>query len=1107
MRSSTVEARRLADRAVSLWERLGHPDDGTSSSGGASKQVVQRVNRWQDVVAKGDPQAFQRRLAWDGLTTTRVEAALARAEAFEAAAPTVPTAPTALSPPWLETFVDLIRSVEEDRLHPPGAVSDDHDQPRPFEDVLLPLIHAARRRLHRRMETYPSPFAGSPGRLLRDTASRSLEMGLLDRLCRVCAPSLQAEFSEFRPAGHGLLNALVGATEGASTRHYDAFVGHLLSANLMPIFEKYPVLARLVALVVEQWVTTCVEFQLSLREDASLIEECFEEVEGGPFGEVVQLRFGLSDSHRQGRCVMKVTFSSGLSLAYKPKSLGIDRAFHQLVEWCNRQGLALDLKPVRTLDRGDHGWMEWLEQRPCADEEEAGHFYWRAGMLLALLHALRGTDCHYENVVAHGGQPVMVDLETLMVPDLDVTSGLPDPVPDETFWQSVVRTGMLPHWETRLDPSIACDISALGGVGSQQTPTQVANWKGINTDDMDLYFESIPLPPQGNAAVLHGAVVSPGEHIHDLVGGFREMYRLLLRQRAALLAANGPLGAFRSQPVRYVFRPTEQYGQILRHSLAPEYLENGCDRSIELDHLCRGFASERERTSAWPLLGAERQALEELDIPRFDVLADGTALGCGGQVLAPHFFRASGYSKVVERIESLSEADLAVQTRIIEASLHAWRARSEKHVDPDLGRGGPLKDAPAGLTAAEHRRGFLLAAKAIADTVVSSAMNNPDGSLSWIGLAHLPKIGRYELQPVSDGLYGGRSGIALFLAACDHVNGTETFRPTIDRALQPLLGRLRRREALTRDDFVRSVGIGVAEGIGGLVYALSCIGGWWQDPLLQDDADLLARAVSPEVLEADRELDVIGGAAGAILGLMKLYRLRPSPAVLGAARDCAGRLLGHQRSRGEAAGGWDSVSSPRPLTGFSHGASGTAYALTQLYSVTHEPRFLVAAQAAVEFERSAFVPEAGNWIDFRRAEPGMPPCFATSWCHGAPGIALARLALLPHLQHPMLTPDLDAALATTQRPGSETVDEACCGSFGRFDILLHAAKVLGRSDLAAVAAGQAWETLCRSQAFRMFPTDVPEACSPGYFDGLAGIGYVLLRLAAPDALPSVLAWE
>jgi lantibiotic modifying enzyme len=106
-----------------------------------------------------------------------------------------------------------------------------------------------------------------------------------------------------------------------------------------------------------------------------------------------------------------------------------------------------------------------------------------------------------------------------------------------------------------------------------------------------------------------------------------------------------------------------------------------------------------------------------------------------------------------------------------------------------------------------------------------------------------------------------------------------------------------------------------------------------------------------------------------------------------------------------------------------------------------------------------------------------------------------------------LRQDLDAALDTTQRTRSQNVDHVCCGNFGRFDILLHAARVLGCSDLAAEARAQALDVRPGSRAFRVFPTDVPEFSSPGFFDGLAGIGYILLRLAAPDDLPCVLAWE
>src|SRR3712207_8377597 len=45
---------------------------------------------------------------------------------------------------------------------------------------------------------------------------------------------------------------------------------------------------------------------------------------------------------------------------------------------------------------------------------EALRYYERAGMLLCLFYVLEGTDCHYENIIASGEYPVLIDTETLM---------------------------------------------------------------------------------------------------------------------------------------------------------------------------------------------------------------------------------------------------------------------------------------------------------------------------------------------------------------------------------------------------------------------------------------------------------------------------------------------------------------------------------------------------------------------------------------------------------------------------------------------------------------------------------------------------------------------
>ena len=56
-----------------------------------------------------------------------------------------------------------------------------------------------------------------------------------------------------------------------------------------------------------------------------------------------------------------------------------------------------------------------------------GAFYRRQGVLLALLYLLGMTDIHHENLIACADQPVLVDVETLLHPDLPVPTAAPDP--------------------------------------------------------------------------------------------------------------------------------------------------------------------------------------------------------------------------------------------------------------------------------------------------------------------------------------------------------------------------------------------------------------------------------------------------------------------------------------------------------------------------------------------------------------------------------------------------------------------------------------------------------------------------------------------------------
>jgi type 2 lantibiotic biosynthesis protein LanM len=308
--------------------------------------------------------------------------------------------------------------------------------------------------------------------------------------------------------------------------------------------------------------------------------------------------------------------------------------------------------------------------------------------------------------------------------------------------------------------------------------------------------------------------------------------------------------------------------------------------------------------------------------------------------------------------------------------------------------------------------------------------------------------------------------------------------------------------------------IGGASGLGSWLYALTHIGTWLHLPELLDVATQAASLLTEQHVRTDRSFDVIGGSAGALLGLLALYQQVGEGALLERAILCGQHLLEQRVQTASGARSWSSFQK-QPLTGFSHGAAGMAYALLLLAQATGQQSFKEAAEEALRFELHLFAPEVGNWPDLREqpaasADAETPATFMTSWCHGAPGIGLARLGALAVLDTPQMRTDLLVALQTTLTSGLPSLDNLCCGNGGRMELLVAASQRLGQPQWLQVA--RQWASVLVQRAaqrggFHVLAQLPRRAFNPGLFEGYAGMGYELLRVAFPEQVPSVLLWE
>lgn len=143
-------------------------------------------------------------------------------------------------------------------------------------------------------------------------------------------------------------------------------------------------------------------------------------------------------------------------------------------------------------------------------------------------------------------------------------------------------------------------------------------------------------------------------------------------------------------------------------------------------------------------------------------------------------------------------------------------------------------------------------------------------------------------------------------------------------------------------------------------------------------------------------------------------------------------------------------SNQSPLTGFSHGAAGFAYALSSLATLSHREDFEAAAQECIAYEDSHYDDAASNWADFRTSDETRLP---SQWCHGAVGIGLARVA--SNRATMMCTDksilDINRSVKNTVTNWPQRVDTLCCGTLGAIEFLSEACDSLNQPDLGQLA--------------------------------------------------------
>lgn len=1054
--ADTQYLRSIVEEAASIHDRLTGPFE---SKGNAESTLAQeRLFRWRQKISPSESSNFTKRLTWMNTTVDEVAVILGDVQ-FNGPLPS-----------WTEVLTKAFARMEVGKK----SKFDHH----PFGSLITPFAEVGRDLIAPACKGYFS-----------DEAIDELIDDLVKELSHIAAPTFYLKFSVFRTDQH------TGTTNSDSTVSYDQFIRGMLSDKLKSTFKEYPVLARLLASVLENWVKNTLDMVNALATDLLALSDQFSD--GRELGPVISLQLSLSDKHAGGRTVSILHFKNGPGIVYKPRNIKIEQAWFNFLAELNNIGGEFGL--LKVLARDNHGWVQAAQSAPCSSKVDIERYYYRAGMLLCVLYGLEVSDCFFENIIACSDYPMLIDMETLMHPvfrkEADMSPA--EEIADDIIFNSVFRAGFLPVWE--MGPSGHCvDISGLGAKPGQVTSYVKRHWENVNTDVIELKQKSILVDTADHLPSFNGELASVGEFTDKLVDGFQTMYRIFMAQKKSLTSSKGLLSCLENTEIRLVFHATRIYGLVLKRLGAPRQLRNGVDRSIEMDMISRFYLESRHKERTYKILNAEIQAMEQLDIPKFTIHANSRSLLLPTGLLLENIFEEPAIVRAHNRVEMFSDNDLRLQCEFIRSSLKL----SEVIVSHDSSRESINTGKEETITCSPSD--LIHEAEEIAAELTTHAIWSADGSATWVAAQLLPGANRHEFRPLRMDLYSGLAGVALFFSALQRVTGQG--KDMAMATLQPVRRYLKTidPERMVRDGYT----LGAATGIGSFIACLTWCGEFLEDQALAQEAIDGVAKITPTWIDDDTTLDLMSGSAGAIMGLLCLYERTQNVSALDKAIQCGIHLI-QTAEPTLSTPAWSTITDKVYLSGFSHGAAGIAAALYRLARASGQSRFDDFAHQVIASENKLFDTQHQNWSDLRSTDNNAPQ-FMHTWCHGAPGIGLGRVTAPRKNCVAADKSDIDIAAQTTALYGIGDRDGLCCGALGRSDLFVTKSIIDQDPQTKKLASDWAAQVIQRkrlSGSFRLTGRQGQEFFDPSFFQGLSGIGYQLLRIAHHDKLPSVLAWE
>ena len=460
-----------------------------------------------------------------------------------------------------------------------------------------------------------------------------------------------------------LLNQLSSIAEVVLQTELDLFNKHECN-NFEAFIEKmnflleikYPVLNNLLKLNTTNYLKHIQKINTRFHKDHKTIIGCFCKSKEKNIT-ITDINTNLGDGHN-GEGTTLVTLSDGTKLIYKPRNIAITNSYNLFIGWVNFK-LNIDLATFRVISCKDYGWIGFVHFEGVSSEEELREYYYRAGILLAVTFLLGSKDCHRENIIASGRNPVMIDHETIIQPFLsDQSPGTWDKqhkIPRFSVLESILIVNQ--------GTGMPLDGAGYGIKGNIQVtelekkvirPNTTGSKRVTRFVTRNLVDKNIPFHK--------GDYIFANNYKKYFIEGFSTAYDLFISSKEELKSHSSPILYFEDIEIRCVWRPTFVYFNILKYMRASSYMASFEAYNSKLYELMSKAYQKEGMEDYKAILGLEMEQMLTGNIPIFNLISTEKSLN-GMEVV--ELFEYNCIENINHRIDILSLDHKAAQLKYI----------------------------------------------------------------------------------------------------------------------------------------------------------------------------------------------------------------------------------------------------------------------------------------------------------------------------------------------------------------------------------------------------------------------------------------------------------